>query len=196
MEKFLNSIKEGAVSPIPYNEIIAVTKATFAVIDSINKQEYIKLQGFDFTQPDNLTAQPVSHAERSRSNDGNTKFMNLLTTYILKCSDNSYYVGVTNNIERRFKEYQEGINVGSYTHSRLPVVLKWGSEPMAPNQAIALEKQIKGWTRKKKEALINNNWDKLKEYAKCLNESSHVNYKPASTTLSRTDPTNVIKLRR
>ena len=43
MNKFLNSIKEGTVSPISYNEILSVTKATFAVIDSINKQEFIRL---------------------------------------------------------------------------------------------------------------------------------------------------------
>jgi len=112
--------------------------------------------------------------------------MNLLTTYILECSDKSYYVGVTNNIERRLKEHQAGINPKSYTHTRRPVSLKWVSEPMPPNNAIAIEKQIKGWTRRKKQALINNNWEKLKAYSKCLNDSSHENYKPASTTLSRT----------
>ena len=49
----------------------------------------------------------------------------------------------------------------------------WYSEPMRPIQAIELEKQIKGWTRKKKEALINQEWDKLKLYSMCNNKSSH-----------------------
>ena len=95
---------------------------------------------------------------------------------VLQCSDDSYYTGVTNNLERRLKEHQEGIYSSSYTHSRRPVILKWYSEAISPNQAIALEKQIKGWTRRKKEALINKNWDKLKEYAECMNESSYKNH--------------------
>ena len=46
---------------------------------------------------------------------------------------------------------------------------------MPPNQAIAFEKQIKGWTRRKKEALIESNWVKLKEHSKCKNSTSHLN---------------------
>ena len=103
--------------------------------------------------------------------------MNQLRVYILQCSDNSYYTGVTNDLERRLKEHQEGFNSSSYTHSRRPVVLKWYSDLASPTQAIRLEKQIKGWTKRKKEALISGNWDKLKEYAECLNESSHKYFK-------------------
>lgn len=106
--------------------------------------------------------------------------MNQLRVYILQCSDESYYTGVTNDLERRLKEHQEGLNPTSYTHSRRPIVLKWYSELSSPSQAIALEKQIKGWTRKKKEALINNNWNKLKEHAECMNESSHKNHPSSS----------------
>lgn len=46
-----------------------------------------------------------------------------------------------------------------------------------PNQAIAFEKQVKGWSRKKKEAIIQGDWDRLKILAECKNESSHKNYK-------------------
>ena len=99
--------------------------------------------------------------------------MRKLTVYILKCADDSYYTGVTNNLERRILEHQNGINKTAYTHPRRPIKLVWYSESMDANQAIELEKQIKGWSRKKKEALINQEWDKLKIYAKCNNESSH-----------------------
>lgn len=47
---------------------------------------------------------------------------------------------------------------------------------MDPNQGIELEKQIKKWTRRKKEALINGNFGLLKLYSRCINSSSHENY--------------------
>lgn len=56
----------------------------------------------------------------------------------------------------------------------ITVVLKWYSEDMSPDQAIELEKQIKKWSRRKKEALINGNWDLLKQYSICNNKSSHI----------------------
>jgi putative endonuclease len=74
--------------------------------------------------------------------------------YILKCSDDSYYTGVTNNLEKRFSEHQSGIIKG-YTSKRLPVRLVFSERLTDINQAIRFEKQIKGWNRKKKEALIN-----------------------------------------
>ncbi len=87
--------------------------------------------------------------------------MNQLCVYILECSDNSYYTGVTNNLERRLLEHQSGKSENAYTFSKRPVKLRWHSEDMDPNQAIELEKQIKGWRRSKKEALINGNWDEI-----------------------------------
>lgn len=70
--------------------------------------------------------------------------------YILHCGDNSYYVGVTNNIERRETEHIEGYNETSYTHSRQPVKLVYVEQFQYINDAIKREKQIKGWTRSKK----------------------------------------------
>jgi putative endonuclease len=98
----------------------------------------------------------------------------LLQVYILECADNSYYTGVTNDITRRLYEHQTGISKRAYTYYRRPVKLVWLSESLKPMEAIELEKQIKGWTRKKKEALINNRWDDLKELSKCLNKTSHL----------------------
>lgn len=80
--------------------------------------------------------------------------------YILKCSDESYYTGITNNLEKRINEHQSGLIKG-YTSSRLPVKLVFSEKFSDVNQAIRLEKQLKGWNRKKKEALINGNLDLL-----------------------------------
>ena len=99
--------------------------------------------------------------------------------YILKCADDSYYAGVTNDLERRILEHQSGINPDSYTHSRRPVEMVFHREFKYIDQAIAFEKQIKGWSRKKKEAIIAGNWDLLRPLAKCLNKTSHENYAKA-----------------
>ena len=86
--------------------------------------------------------------------------------YIILCADGSYYTGVTNNLEPRFKQHQSGYAPSSYTSSRLPLILVFSQEFNDIMQAIALEKQIKGWSRKKKEAFINNNWSELKSLSK------------------------------
>ena len=85
--------------------------------------------------------------------------------YILKCSDNSYYVGSTNNLTRRINEHEcgEGAN---YTKTRLPVKLVYYEECQSLETAYERERQLHGWSRKKKEALINNMHDKLPELSK------------------------------
>lgn len=80
--------------------------------------------------------------------------------YILKCSDDSYYTGVTNNLEKRISEHNSGIIKG-YTSTRLPVKLVFSERFSDIHQAIRFEKQVKGWSRKKKEALINRDFDLL-----------------------------------
>ena len=82
--------------------------------------------------------------------------------YILKCSDSSYYTGMTNNLEKRVLEHQKGIDSSSYTYFRRPIVLAYYEEFQNPNDAILWEKRIKGWLRKKKEALINKDWEEIK----------------------------------
>lgn len=79
------------------------------------------------------------------------------------CSDGSYYTGITNDLANRFTEHQNGHKENSYTYKRRPVKLVFSHEFSSPSQAIAFEKQIKGWRRAKKEALINNEWEKLPE---------------------------------
>ncbi len=86
--------------------------------------------------------------------------------YILETKDKSYYTGITNDLERRIQEHNDGKNKDCYTFLRRPVILKYYSHYTDINQAIALEKQIKGWSRKKKEALFIQNWEEIKKLAK------------------------------
>ena len=86
--------------------------------------------------------------------------------YIVECSDKSYYTGITNNIERRLWEHNHGVDPSSYTFTRKPVLLKYCDSFVNIKQAIAWEKQIKGWSRKKKEALFIEDWDQIKWLAK------------------------------
>ena len=96
--------------------------------------------------------------------------------YILKCSDNSYYTGMTNNIERRLNEHILGLNKECYTFDKRPLELIFYTEFNEVNQAISFEKQVKGWSRKKKEAIINDKGEDLKRLSACLNETAHKNY--------------------
>tara|TARA_B100001109_G_C18845735_1_gene466736 strand:- start:937 stop:1236 length:300 start_codon:yes stop_codon:yes gene_type:complete len=86
--------------------------------------------------------------------------------YLLECSDKTYYTGVTNDIERRLKEHENGINPDSYTHSRRPVELKWFEEFQYIDKAIAFEKKIKKWSKAKKQALIEGDFDILPKLSK------------------------------
>jgi putative endonuclease len=86
--------------------------------------------------------------------------------YILECSDETLYVGISSNLERRLIEHKSGLDKEAYTYSKRPIVLKWFQEFSNPKQAIAFEKQIKGWSKRKKLALIDEDWDKLVEYSK------------------------------
>ena len=86
--------------------------------------------------------------------------------YILKCADGKYYTGITNNIERRFEEHQQGINKDCYTFTRRPLELMYKINFTNPTEAIKWEKKIKDWSRKKKEALMAENWNDLIEFSK------------------------------
>jgi len=86
--------------------------------------------------------------------------------YILKCSDGSYYTGVTSNITKRVYEHQIGHYPDCYTISKRPIELVFYCEFTDINLAIEKEKQIKKWSRVKKEALINGDFDALVNLAK------------------------------
>jgi putative endonuclease len=110
--------------------------------------------------------------------------MNQYFVYILQCSDNSYYTRVTNDIERRLWEHETCFYPNAYTSKRLPIKLVFWEKFYSPDHAIEFEKQIKGWSCKKKEAIIAGNWEKLKELSVCINESHHLNYSKAGLILS------------
>lgn len=97
--------------------------------------------------------------------------------YILKCSDNSFYTGITNNINKRVSQHNTGNKRNSYTFNRRPVTLEFYQSFNDVLQAIYFEKKIKGWTKAKKQALINGNYDVLKILAECRN-ATHYKYQP------------------
>lgn len=92
--------------------------------------------------------------------------MNTYHIYILKCADDSFYIGVTNNIERRIIEHQEGVDETCYTYKRRPLELVYNEMFIDIEQAIAREKQLKKWSRKKKMALINESIEELEKLSR------------------------------
>ena len=103
--------------------------------------------------------------------------MKFYYVYILCCNDNSLYVGVTSDIERRLMEHNAAKYKEAYTYSRRPVTLVFYQEFTEPNQAIEFEKKIKKWSRVKKQALIDGDFDKLQNLSECRNATHH-KYKP------------------
>jgi putative endonuclease len=86
--------------------------------------------------------------------------------YILRCADGSYYVGTTRKaLEERLGEHNAGLYDG-YTARRRPVTLVFAQHFDTITDAIAAERQVKGWSRAKKEALIAGNWERVAELAK------------------------------
>jgi len=86
--------------------------------------------------------------------------------YMLRCADGSYYVGSTRkSLEARVAEHNAG-NFGGYTAGLRPVVLVFHQEFDRITDAIAAERQVKGWKRAKKEALIRGDFDSLRALAK------------------------------
>ena len=81
--------------------------------------------------------------------------------YIIECSDNLYYTGVTNDLEIRLEQHNAGMNPKSFTYKRRPVKLGYWLRFTDINRAIEWEKQLKGWSRRKKEALFKNDWDEV-----------------------------------
>jgi putative endonuclease len=87
--------------------------------------------------------------------------------YMLRCADNSYYVGSAtgDDLSKRIAEHETGVYPG-YTFSRRPVILIWSEHFVQITDAIAVERQIKGWSRAKKEALLKSNWNAVQSLAR------------------------------
>lgn len=85
--------------------------------------------------------------------------------YILECKDGSFYTGSTPDIERRVAQHQRG-EYCQYTSLRRPVRLVYCYEVSTLEDAFYLERQIKGWRREKKKALIQGDYSALIELSK------------------------------
>lgn len=103
--------------------------------------------------------------------------------YIVSCSDKSYYTGSTTKLEQRIADHNTGKFEG-YTSHRLPVKLLWSEEFVNIREATVLERKIKGWSRKKKEALMNGDINLLHEHSRstyskkyCMPEPTFDSYK-------------------
>ena len=80
--------------------------------------------------------------------------------YLLLCNDGSYYAGHTDDLELRMAHHATG-ELGGYTASRRPVRLVWSDEFPSRYEALTVERQIKGWSRAKKRALIDGDWERI-----------------------------------
>jgi predicted GIY-YIG superfamily endonuclease len=85
--------------------------------------------------------------------------------YMLRCADGTYYVGQTDDIDQRIGQHQAGW-VKGYTFKRRPVELVWNDQFQTRDDAKSAERQIKGWGRAKKEALIAGDWERISELAR------------------------------
>ena len=102
-----------------------------------------------------------------------TNRVHVYYVYILECNDGTLYVGVTNDIERRYAEHRDGVGSGSYTSKRLPVRLAYFEIFQWIQDAIKREKQLKGWSAPKKRALMRSDEEMLHQLAACKNTSHH-----------------------
>lgn len=93
----------------------------------------------------------------------------LYYVYIIECSDGSFYTGLTNDLIRRFTEHCEGRYIACYTFKRRPLQLKYYETIPFVLEAQQREKQLKGWSRAKKVALMNGNLHKLSLLSQCQN---------------------------
>ncbi|MBI4684463.1 MAG: GIY-YIG nuclease family protein [Nitrospirae bacterium] len=87
------------------------------------------------------------------------------TVYILRCSDGSFYVGLTNDLKQRIRDHQSG-DGAQYTRARLPVSLKYSEGFKSKKEAENREHQLKRWSKAKKEALIKSDMAKLRQLSR------------------------------
>ncbi len=110
-------------------------------------------------------------------------------SYLLRCSDGSYYAGHTDDIDQRMAQHTTGA-LGGYTARRRPVELVWSDRFMSRDDAFAAERKLKGWSRAKKEALIAGDWELVRALARNRQSAVHgpcVARHPSEAKLSRSD---------
>ena len=87
---------------------------------------------------------------------------NYFYLYILKCRNGEYYIGHTDNLEQRMSEHNLGSINNCYTKNRRPLELVFYEVFPTRDDAFHAERQIKGWSRNKKEAFIRDDWERIK----------------------------------
>ncbi len=122
---------------------------------------------------DDPSRRPYRPPQDERKN-GRIDCMMDFYVYILKCSDGSYYVGHTDNIEKRISEHQSGSGEG-YVSARLPITVVFVEPCASRGEALEAERKLKRWSRWKKELLIMHGWEGMKSHKK--------RYKKGSSTL-------------
>jgi len=90
---------------------------------------------------------------------------------MLRCNDASYYVGHTDDVDARLADHNAG-GFSAYTRKRRPVTLVWSDEFQTREEALARERQLQGWSRGKKEALIAGKRERLKLLSRSVGEVS------------------------
>ena len=92
--------------------------------------------------------------------------MRIYYVYILLCADRSFYTGITNDVEFRLGQHESGYDPRCYTFTRRPLKLVHCADFHNVEEAIAWEKQLKGWSRAKKVAFVSGNFNLVHELAK------------------------------
>ena len=87
-------------------------------------------------------------------------------TNMLQCTDGSYYVGHSEDLEYRLGQQHTGAFRDCYTFKRRPLQLVWSQEFPTRIEALAAERRIKGWRRAKKQALIAGDWERIGQLAR------------------------------
>jgi len=106
--------------------------------------------------------------------------------YILQCADDSYYTGHTDNLEKRIAEHHAGAITTCYTHKRRPLQLVFSQDFPTREEALASEQQIKGWGRKKKEAMMRGDWAEVSRLAKSKSTNSSTESQPVYSEVPTT----------
>ena len=81
--------------------------------------------------------------------------------YMLRCADGSYYVGHSDDLCKRIAQHRQGVFPTCYTFSRRPIELVYSQDCQTRDEALVLERKIKGWSRAKKTALISRDWQEI-----------------------------------
>ncbi|HYW17610.1 MAG TPA: GIY-YIG nuclease family protein [Allosphingosinicella sp.] len=112
--------------------------------------------------------------------------------YMLHCGDRSFYVGHMDDLDVRIASHMSG-ELGGYTSTRLPVTLVWCDEFPSRYEALSAERQIKGWSRAKKLALIRSDWKSISQLSRNRAEREK---ERASTGSARTEEVKLPALAR